>query len=89
MDVSTVAAIGVGVGAIGGALAAIVTGLAMIEWWQYPLLITGLIFVTSLPAVVIAWLKLRQRTLGPILDANGWALNGRVQIPKIIDNAIS
>jgi hypothetical protein len=30
--------------------------------------------------VIIAWLKLRQRTLGPILDANGWAINGRVKI---------
>jgi hypothetical protein len=34
----------------------------------------------SLPAVIIAWLKLRQRTLGPILESNGWAINGRVKI---------
>jgi hypothetical protein len=80
MDVGTVAAIGVGVGAISGALAAIVAGLARIEWWQYPLVLIGLMLAISLPSVVIAWLKLRQRTLGPILDANGWAINGRVQI---------
>jgi hypothetical protein len=30
--------------------------------------------------MVIAWLKLRQRTLGPILEGNGWAVNGRVAI---------
>jgi len=30
--------------------------------------------------MIIAWLKLRQRNLGPILDANGWAVNGRVKI---------
>jgi hypothetical protein len=30
--------------------------------------------------MVIAWLKLRQRTLGPILEGNGWAVNGRVMI---------
>jgi hypothetical protein len=30
--------------------------------------------------MVIAWLKLRQRTLGPILEGNGWAINGRVKI---------
>jgi hypothetical protein len=30
--------------------------------------------------MIIAALKLRQRTLGPILDANGWAINGRVKI---------
>ena len=80
VDVGAVAAISVGVGAIGGALAAVGTGLAHLLWWQYPLVIIGLILVISLPAVVIAWLKLRQRTLGPILDANGWAINGRVKI---------
>jgi hypothetical protein len=30
--------------------------------------------------MLIAWLKLRQRNLGPILDANGWAVNGRVKM---------
>jgi hypothetical protein len=30
--------------------------------------------------MAIAWLKLRQRTLGPILEGNGWAVNGRVMI---------
>ena len=30
--------------------------------------------------MIIAWLKLRQRTLGPILEGNGWAVNGRVKI---------
>lgn len=80
VDVGAVAAISVGVGAIGGALAAVGTGLARLLWWQYPLVVIGLILVISVPAVVIAWLKLRQRTLGPILDANGWAINGRVKI---------
>ena len=30
--------------------------------------------------MVLAWLKLRQRNLGPILDANGWAVNTRARI---------
>jgi hypothetical protein len=34
----------------------------------------------SLPSMVIAWLKLRQRNLGPILDANGWAVNAKAKI---------
>jgi len=29
---------------------------------------------------VLAWLKLRRRNLGPILDANGWAINSRARI---------
>ena len=30
--------------------------------------------------MLLAWLKLRRRNLGPILDANGWAINGRARI---------
>jgi hypothetical protein len=30
--------------------------------------------------MVIAWLKLRQRTIAPMLEANGWAINGRVKV---------
>jgi hypothetical protein len=30
--------------------------------------------------VLLAWLKLRRRNLGPILDANGWAVNARARI---------
>jgi hypothetical protein len=30
--------------------------------------------------MLIAAFKLRQRTIGPILDGNGWAINGRVKI---------
>ena len=80
IDIGTVAALGVAVGAIGGALGAIATGLAKLAIWQLPLVIVALILVISLPSMLIAWLKLRQRTLGPILEANGWAINGRVKI---------
>lgn len=80
IDVGAVAAMGVAVGAIGGALGAIATGLAKLEWYQFPLVLLGLLLVISGPSMIIAWLKLRQRTLGPILEANGWAINGRVKI---------
>jgi hypothetical protein len=80
IDVGTVAALGVAVGAIGGALGAIATGLAKLALWQLPLVLIGLILVISVPSMAIAWLKLRQRTLGPILEGNGWAVNGRVKI---------
>ncbi len=80
IDVGTVAALGVAVGAIGGALGAIATGLAKLALWQLPLVLVALMLVISLPSMVIAWIKLRQRTLGPILEGNGWAINGRVKI---------
>jgi hypothetical protein len=80
IDIGTVAAMGVAVGAIGGALGAIATGLAKLAIWQLPVVLLGLVAVISGPSMLIAWLKLRQRTIGPVLEANGWAINGRVKI---------
>ena len=80
VDVGAVAAIGV---AITGAISALTLILGYVfglKLWQYPLVLVGLVAVISGPSMLIAWLKLRQRTLGPILEGNGWAVNGRVKI---------
>jgi hypothetical protein len=45
-----------------------------------PLGVVALVMLISGPSMLIAWLKLRHRNLGPLLDANGWAINGRVRI---------
>jgi hypothetical protein len=80
LDVGVVAALGVAVGAIGGALATLATGIMKLEHWQIPLVFVGLILMISVPSMLIASLKLRKRNLGPILDANGWAVNARAKI---------
>lgn len=74
------AAIGLALGAIGSALAAVLSGFFSLVWWQWPIAIAGLVLVISGPAVILAWFKLRSRNLGPILDANGWAINARAKI---------
>jgi hypothetical protein len=74
------AAIGLAVGALGTALAAALTGLFNLRWWQMPIALVGLVLLISAPAVIMAWFKLRTRNLGPILDANGWAINARARI---------
>lgn len=79
VDVGTVAAIGVAIGGIGTFLSmALATFLGLGMW--IPLGILALLLAISGPSMLIAWLKLRQRNLGPILDANGWAINGQVKI---------
>lgn len=74
------AAIGLAVGAIGTAAAAMVTGLLGLKFWQLPLALAGLLLLISGPAMLVAWFKLRARNLGPLLDANGWAVNARARI---------
>ena len=78
-DIGVVAALGVAVGGITAAIGAMLQALFGLGYW-IPLGIAGLILAISLPSMVLAWLKLRQRTIGPILDANGWAVNGNVAI---------
>jgi hypothetical protein len=82
LDVGIVAALGVAVGGITAALGAFLGSLFGLGIWM-PLGILGLILAISGPSMAVAWLKLRKRNLGPILDANGWAVNAmaRVNVP--------
>ena len=74
------AAIGLAVGAIGTAVASILGGFMSLPVWQMPLAMVGIVLAISGPSMLIAFLKLRQRNLGPILDANGWAVNTKACI---------
>ncbi len=74
------AAIGLAIGAIGTAIASLVTGLLQLTWWQMPLALIAIILLISGPSCLIAAMKLQNRNLGPILDASGWAVNTRLKI---------
>jgi hypothetical protein len=79
-DLAVITGIGVAIGSIGTFLATVFAKFVELPGWQLPLIVVGLTLVISLPSMFIAALKLRQRTLGPILEGNGWAINGRVRI---------
>ncbi|MDO9478088.1 MAG: hypothetical protein Q7L07_15370 [Pseudohongiella sp.] len=74
------AAMGLAVGAIGTSLAAVAAGLFSLALWQIPLVLVGVMLLISGPSVFMAYLTLRRRNLGPLLDANGWAVNTRARI---------
>ena len=77
------AAFGLALGAIGTAAATIFGVFLNLPIWQMPLAVVGCVLAISGPSMLIAFLKLRQRNLGPMLDANGWAVNtkARINIP--------
>ncbi|HET9240866.1 MAG TPA: hypothetical protein VFO10_26615 [Oligoflexus sp.] len=82
IDVGTVAALGVALGSIStffGVLFSQFLNLGILM----PFGILALILLISGPSMVMAWLKLKSRNLGPILDANGWAINtvARINVP--------
>jgi len=80
LDVGVIAALGVALGFISTALATVIAKLNDIPFYYIPLIVLGLMLLISLPSMVLAFMKLRQRNLGPILDANGWAVNAKAKI---------
>lgn len=80
VDVGMVAAMGVAFGAIGSAFAYFLGLFKGIAPWQLPLMIIGIMLLISLPSLILAYMKLRKRNLGPILDANGWAVNAKAKV---------
>ena len=87
-DVGTVAAIGVALGSISTVLVGIFSKFVELGPW-IPVGLIGLVLAISGPSMLIAWLKLRERSLGPILDASGWAINGRMKINMQLGNSLS
>ena len=82
IDIGTVAAIGVAVGGIATFLSSILATFFGLGMWM-PLGLLVLLLAISGPSMLLALLKLRQRNIGPILDANGWAVNAmaRINVP--------
>jgi hypothetical protein len=79
IDPGLIAALSVGAAGIGGMLGGIISGFLNLKGLM-PLGVLAIIMIISGPSMLLAWLKLRKRNLGPILDANGWAVNAKAKI---------
>ncbi len=82
-DPSVIALISVALGSLAVAFASLLAFLEKLAAWKLPLLVLGIMLLISGPSVLLAFVKLRRRNLGPILDANGWAINttARISVP--------
>jgi hypothetical protein len=79
LDIGIIAVISLAIGAVLGAFSGLVALLVGMGMWM-PVGIVALLLAISGPSMILAWMKLRQRNLGPILDANGWAVNTRARV---------
>ena len=68
------------IAAVAGVFAIIINALKGLVWWKWLILIAVLMLIISGPACFIAWRKLRKRNLGPVLNANGWAINSAILV---------
>jgi len=82
MDLGIIAVLSVAIGSVMAGMSALFASLFGLGPWM-PLGFVGLLLLISGPSMLIAWMKLRRRNLGPILDANGWAVNTltKVNVP--------
>ena len=74
------AAIGMALGFLLDALVQVAKGAASLGFWKVLLVIVAIMLVISLPSVILTFIKLRRRDLGPVLNANGWAINAAAYV---------
>ena len=70
--------------AIGMALGFLLSALTGIFSVVFHSVLSAVIFIIIImlcisgPSMILAWIKLRGRNLGPVLNANGWAINSKI-----------
>lgn len=69
------ASVGMAAGFLGAALAALVK-----PWYTILIVLGVLVICISGPSMIMTWLKLKKRNIGPILNANGWAINSKALV---------
>ena len=79
LDLGTIALIGTALGGISALIGSILQALFGLGFWV-PLGLMGILLCISGPSMILASMKLRKRSIAPILEANGWAINTRTRI---------
>jgi hypothetical protein len=75
--------------AIGSAIAYITNTLTQLTWWQFLAGLGGVIALVILPAITLAFIKLRRRDLSAIIEASGWAVNARMRLTHRLGRAFT
>ncbi len=88
IDIGTIAALSVTFTGIATVVGGILNAFLGLGWW-IPLGIVGILLAISLPSMILAYLKLRQRNIAPILDASGWAINGNTKISTVLGRSLT
>lgn len=88
LDLGTIALIGTAISGVSGMIGMFLGTLLGLGLWM-PLGILGIVLLISGPSMLLAYLKLRQRNLAPILDANGWAINTKAKMNVPFGSALT
>ncbi len=88
IELGAIALIGTVIGGLSALVAGFLQVLFGLGYWL-PLGLLGVILLISGPSMLLAAIKLKQRNLGPILDANGWAINTRARMNPAFGAALT
>ncbi|HBG66045.1 MAG TPA: hypothetical protein DDW78_06185 [Treponema sp.] len=88
IDIGMIAALSVTFTGIATVVGGVLNAFFGLGWW-IPVGIAGIVLAISLPSMVLAYLKLRQRNIAPILDASGWAVNGNTKISTVLGRSLT
>jgi hypothetical protein len=88
IDLGTIALIGTAVGGVSALVGGLLQSLFGLGFWL-PLGVVGILLLISGPSMFLAALKLRRRNLGPVLDANGWAINTQARLTIAMGSALT
>lgn len=83
------AAIGMAIGYIGAFLTTVVDGIKGSTILQIIGIVVGIMVVISGPSCLLAGIKLHRRNLGPVLNANGWAINSDVIVNIVFGSTLT
>ncbi len=88
IELGTIALIGTAIGGMSALVGGFLQVLFGLGYWL-PLGVLGMILLISGPSMLLAAIKLKQRNLGPVLDANGWAINTRARMNPAFGAALT
>jgi hypothetical protein len=75
---------GIAFAALGSALAYVVSALSKVNPLNALLATFTVMVVIAMLSAFLGWLKLRSRDMAPVLEANGWALNARMKVTRVL-----
>ncbi len=77
-QMASVATLGIALSFVASAVAAIASAITSAPLWKTGAVVLAIVLAVSIPSVILAWFRLRNRDLAPILNASGWAINLRI-----------
>jgi len=80
---------GVALAAVGSAFAFICSKLDGVRITTIAYVIAAIVLAVLVPTTLNVWVKLRKRDLGTLLEACGWAINGRMRLTRVMQGVFT